>query len=104
MCLYVDLCVCSIKEGVSLRNVSPSLGLSDHFPGCDPTRGGSRAIPGCSAHQVYYQSPDGVGPVCDKLLTRAQGHSALELPLITSSFGHLGAVVHGAPTTEWFWI
>ena len=67
-------------------------------------RGGSRAIPGCSAHQVYYQSPDGVGPVCDKLLTRAQGHSALELPLITSFFGHLGAVVHGATTTEWFWI
>ena len=23
-----------IKEGVFLRNVSPSLGLSDHFPGC----------------------------------------------------------------------
>ena len=22
------------KEGVFLRNVSPSLGLSDHFPGC----------------------------------------------------------------------
>ena len=23
-----------IKEGVLLRNVSPSSGLSDHFPGC----------------------------------------------------------------------
>ena len=68
------------------------------------TRGGSRAIPGCSAYQVYYQSPDSVGPVCDHLLTRAQGHSALELPLITSFFGHLGAVLHGATTTEWFWI
>ena len=22
------------KEGVLIRNVSPSLGLSDHFPGC----------------------------------------------------------------------
>ena len=67
-------------------------------------RGGSRTIPGCSAYQVYYQSPDSVGPVCDHLLTRAQGHSALELPLITSFFGHLGAVLHGATTTEWFWI
>ena len=63
-------------------------------------RGGNRAYPVCSAHQVYYQIPDGVGPVCDQLLTRAQGHSAVVLPLITSFFGHSGAVVHGATTTE----
>ena len=63
-------------------------------------RGGSRAIPVCSAHQVYYQSPDGVGPVCDQLLTRAQGHSTIESPLITSYFGHSGAVLHGTTTSE----
>ena len=66
-------------------------------------RGGSRAIPGCSPHQVYYQSPDSVGPVCDKLLTIVEGHSALLLPLITFYFSHLGAVVHGGTTSYRFW-
>ena len=61
--------------------------------------GGSRAIPACSSHQVYYQSTDSVGPVCDHLLPIAQGHSAVVLPLITSYFGHAGAVVHGGPTS-----
>ena len=65
-------------------------------------RGGNRAIPDCSAHQVYYQSPDSVGPVCDHLLTRTQGHSAQELPVITSFFGHSGAVVHGGTTSYRF--
>ena len=65
-------------------------------------RGGSRAIPACSPHQVYYQSPDTLGPVCDHLLTRAQGHSAVVLPLITSYFGHLGAEVHGGTTSYRF--
>ena len=64
------------------------------------TRGGNRAYPVCIAHQVYYQIPDSVGPVCDQLLTRAQGHSAVVLPLITSFIGHSGAVVHGATTGE----
>ena len=64
--------------------------------------GGNETYPDCSAHQVYYQSPDGAGPICDHLLTTAQGHSAVELPLTTSYFGHSGAVLHGVTTSEWF--
>ena len=63
--------------------------------------GGNGTYPVCSAYQVYYQNPDTLGPVCDQLLTRTQGHSALELPLITSYFGQSGAVLHGATTSKW---
>ena len=65
-------------------------------------RGGNRDIPDCSANQVYGQSQDWLGPVCDQFLTRAQGHSAVVLPLITSYFSHTGAVLHGTTTSEWF--
>ena len=44
----------------------------------------------------------GKGPVCDQLLTIAQGHSAVVLPLITYYFGHPGAVVHGGTTSYRF--
>ena len=78
----------------NLINLEPSGGVAG------AGGGGNRAIPVCSAHQVYYQSPHTRDPVCDQLLTIAQGHSALELPLITSYFGHSGAVVHGTTTSE----
>ena len=100
-------CFLHYREGITMwSSVVESYGLDRLYAPprwCGPPRpprppsyrGGSRAIPDCSAHQVYYQSADSVGPVCDHLLTRAQGHSAVELPLITSFFGHSGAVVHG---------
>ena len=92
----------SIFIGILTGGHVPSI-TTPVFHGFRPMEGGggSRAIPGYSAHQVYYQSPERVGPVCDHLLTRAQGHSALELPLITSYFGHSGAVVYGVTTSEW---
>ena len=59
--------------------------------------GGSRAIPACSAHQVYHQSHDNLGTVSHQPLPRAQGHSIEVQPVIAS---YLGEYCRG---TLWVW-
>ena len=64
-------------------------------------QGGQWDLPSLQCIPSILSKPDTQGAVCDQLLTRTHGHSALELPLITSYFGHSGAVVHGATTSKW---
>ena len=83
-----------------LKGGGKRLSLEGYAASAHPRKGGgSRAFPACSAHQVYSQSPDTLGPVSHLPLPRAQGHSAQVLPLITYYFGRPGAVVHGGTTS-----